>query len=76
MRRDVIDSGCLPNQYCSGLWHTGAWGIQFMDDVANDCLTSGKKPFVKPELVELDVLDTRTGVPDPNEFNPFIGPTS
>ncbi len=47
-----------------------------MDDVANDCLTSGKKPFVKPELVELDVLDTRTGVPDPNEFNPFIGPTS
>jgi hypothetical protein len=32
-----------------------------------------KKPFVKPELVVLDVRDTQTGgVPDPNEFNPFL----
>lgn len=32
-----------------------------------------KRPFVKPELVVLDVRDTETaGVPDPNEFNPFL----
>ncbi|MDZ4110367.1 MAG: hypothetical protein U1E18_12320 [Brevundimonas sp.] len=35
--------------------------------------TVEKKPFVKPELVVLDVRDTQTGgVPDPNEFNPFL----
>lgn len=34
---------------------------------------SDKKPFVKPELVVLDVRGTQTaGVPDPNEFNPFL----
>lgn len=32
-----------------------------------------RKPFVKPELVALDVRESETGTsPDPNEFNPFL----
>ena len=31
--------------------------------------TNGKKPFVKPELHELDITGTATGpFPDPSEF--------
>jgi hypothetical protein len=48
-----------------------------MKDFVNDAKTGGKKPFVKPELIELDVRGTQTSTNrDPNEFNPFIGPTS
>lgn len=48
-----------------------------MKSVTGSFQGSQKKPFVKPELVELDVRGTQTAVPDdPNEFNPIIGPTS
>lgn len=48
-----------------------------MNNVIDGSLNSNKKPFVQPVLVELDVRGTQTSDnPDPNEFNPFIGPTS
>lgn len=48
-----------------------------MDNRVKGGVTGDKTPFVKPELVELDIRGTQTApVDDPNEFNPFIGPTS
>ena len=41
-----------------------------MENVADAGKWQGKKPFVKPELVVLDVRGTQSGpFPDPNEFD-------
>ncbi len=44
-----------------------------MGNTVNSSENSGKRLFVNPELVVLDVRGTRTGgTADPNEFNPFL----